>query len=81
MFQGATMIVLSGILCDRGCGESAQQFSACGSGCPELASGQSKPSRDLRFVLAEFRRLSACPTFGTEHGGGVDILRIPEGDW
>ena len=33
----------------------------CGSGCPEIASGQCKPGGDLRFVLADFPRLgSVC---------------------
>jgi hypothetical protein len=38
-----------------------QPWTTCGSGCPELSSGQCKPSGDLRFVLADFPRLgSAC---------------------
>jgi hypothetical protein len=38
-----------------------QPWTGCGSGCPELASGQCKPSGDLRFVLADFPRLgSVC---------------------
>ena len=38
-----------------------QPWTNCGSGCPELASGQCKPSGDLRFVLADFPRLgSVC---------------------
>jgi hypothetical protein len=38
-----------------------QPWTACGSGCPELASGQCKPGGDLRFVLADFPRLgSVC---------------------
>jgi hypothetical protein len=38
-----------------------QPWTTCGSGCPELASGQCKPSGDLRFVLADFPRLgSVC---------------------
>ena len=40
---------------------SGQPWTTCGSGCPELASGQCKPSGDLRFVLADFPRLgSVC---------------------
>ena len=38
-----------------------QPWATCGSGCPELANGQCKPSGDLRFVLADFPRLgSVC---------------------
>ena len=38
-----------------------QPWTQCGSGCPELANGQCKPSGDLRFVLADFPRLgSVC---------------------
>jgi len=38
-----------------------QPWTTCGSGCPELASGQCKPAGDLRFVLADFPRLgSVC---------------------
>lgn len=38
-----------------------QTWMPCGSGCLDLASGQCKPSGDLRFVLADFPRLgSAC---------------------
>jgi len=38
-----------------------QPWTTCGSGCPELASGQCKPGGDLRFVLADFPRLgSVC---------------------
>jgi hypothetical protein len=38
-----------------------EPWTTCGSGCPELASGQCKPSGDLRFVLADFPRLgSVC---------------------
>ncbi len=38
-----------------------QPWTACGSGCPELLSGQCKPGGDLRFVLADFPRLgSVC---------------------
>lgn len=38
-----------------------QPWKPCGNGCPELASGQCKPSGDLRFVLADFPRLgSVC---------------------
>src|ERR1019366_6297473 len=38
-----------------------QPWTICGSGCPELASGQCKPNGDLRFVLADFPRLgSVC---------------------
>jgi hypothetical protein len=38
-----------------------QPWTPCGSGCAELASGQCKPSGDLRFVLADFPRLgSVC---------------------
>ncbi|MGD0010984.1 MAG: hypothetical protein ABSE93_20895 [Terriglobia bacterium] len=38
-----------------------QPWTTCGSGCPELANGQCKPSGDLRFVLADFPRLgSVC---------------------
>jgi hypothetical protein len=38
-----------------------QPWPQCGNGCPELASGQCKPSGDLRFVLADFPRLgSVC---------------------
>src|ERR1035437_6171391 len=38
-----------------------QPWTTCGSGCPELLSGQCKPSGDLRFVLAAFPRLgSVC---------------------
>jgi len=45
------------------CGQrpSGQPWTQCGSGCPELASGQCKPGGDLRFVLADFPRLgSVC---------------------
>jgi hypothetical protein len=34
-----------------------QPWTTCGSGCPELSSGQCKPGGDLRFVLADFPRL------------------------
>ena len=38
-----------------------QPWTTCGSGCPELAAGQCKPSGDLRFVLANFPQLgSVC---------------------
>ncbi len=38
-----------------------QPWTQCGNGCPELGSGQCKPSGDLRFVLADFPRLgSVC---------------------
>ena len=38
-----------------------QPWPQCGSGCPELSSGQCKPGGDLRFVLADFPRLgSVC---------------------
>ena len=38
-----------------------EPWTTCGSGCPELANGQCKPSGDLRFVLADFPRLgSVC---------------------
>ena len=38
-----------------------QPWTTCGSGCPELASGQCKPGGDLHFVLADFPRLgSVC---------------------
>jgi len=38
-----------------------QLWTTCGNGCPELSSGQCKPSGDLRFVLADFPRLgSVC---------------------
>jgi hypothetical protein len=38
-----------------------QPWTTCGSGCPELASGQCKPAGDPRFVLADFPRLgSVC---------------------
>jgi hypothetical protein len=38
-----------------------QPWTTCGSGCPELSSGQCKPGGDLRFVLADFPRLgSVC---------------------
>jgi hypothetical protein len=38
-----------------------EPWKPCGKGCPELASGQCKPSGDLRFVLADFPRLgSVC---------------------
>ena len=38
-----------------------QPWTQCGTGCPELASGQCKPGGDLRFVLADFPRLgSVC---------------------
>jgi hypothetical protein len=38
-----------------------QPWTTCGSGYPELASGQCKPGGDLRFVLADFPRLgSVC---------------------
>ena len=38
-----------------------EPWTTCGSGCPELSSGQCKPSGDLRFVLADFPRLgSVC---------------------
>jgi hypothetical protein len=40
-----------------------QPWTTCGSGCPELSSGQCKPGGDLRFVLADFPRLgSVCRT-------------------
>ena len=40
---------------------NGQPWTTCGSGCPELASGQCKPGGDLRFVLADFPRLgSVC---------------------
>jgi hypothetical protein len=40
---------------------AGQSWTQCGSGCPELSSGQCKPSGDLRFVLADFPRLgSVC---------------------
>ena len=40
---------------------AGQPWTPCGSGCPELAAGQCKPSGDLRFVLADFPRLgSVC---------------------
>ena len=40
---------------------SGGPWTPCGNGCPELASGQCKPSGDLRFVLADFPRLgSVC---------------------
>ena len=40
---------------------SGEPRPQCGIGCPELASGQCKPSGDLRFVLADFPRLgSVC---------------------
>jgi hypothetical protein len=40
---------------------AGQPWTTCGSGCPELLSGQCKPSGDLRFVLADFPRLgSVC---------------------
>jgi hypothetical protein len=40
---------------------NGQPWTACGSGCPELAAGQCKPGGDLRFVLADFPRLgSVC---------------------
>jgi len=40
---------------------SGQPWTTCGSGCPELSSGQCKPGGDLRFVLADFPRLgSVC---------------------
>ena len=43
---------------EKPCG---QPWNTCGSGCPELASGQCKPGGDLRFVLADFPRLgSVC---------------------
>jgi hypothetical protein len=42
-----------------------QPWTTCGSGCPELSSGQCKPGGDLRFVLADFPRLgSVCPLLG-----------------
>ena len=38
-----------------------EPWTTCGSLCPELLSGQCKPSGDLRFVLADFPRLgSVC---------------------
>jgi hypothetical protein len=38
-----------------------QPWTQCGTGCPELTSGQCKPGGDLRFVLADFPRLgSVC---------------------
>ena len=38
-----------------------QPWKPCGSGCPELDTGQCKPGGDLRFVLADFPRLgSVC---------------------
>jgi hypothetical protein len=38
-----------------------EPWTTCGSGCPELLSGQCKPGGDLRFVLADFPRLgSVC---------------------
>ncbi len=36
-----------------------QPWKPCGNGCPELASGQCKPSGDLRFILADFPRLGS----------------------
>ena len=36
-----------------------QPWTTCGSGCPELSSGQCKPGGDLRFVLADFPRLGS----------------------
>jgi hypothetical protein len=40
---------------------SGQPWTNCGNGCPELSSGQCKPSGDLRFVLADFPKLgSVC---------------------
>jgi hypothetical protein len=40
---------------------AGEPWKPCGKGCPELTSGQCKPSGDLRFVLADFPRLgSVC---------------------
>jgi hypothetical protein len=36
-----------------------QPWKPCGNGCAELASGQCKPSGDLRFILADFPRLGS----------------------
>jgi hypothetical protein len=36
-----------------------QPWKPCGNGCPELVSGQCKPSGDLRFMLADFPRLGS----------------------
>jgi hypothetical protein len=36
-----------------------EPWTTCGSGCPELSSGQCKPGGDLRFVLADFPRLGS----------------------
>ena len=36
-----------------------QPWTTCGSGCPELSSGQCKPGGDVRFVLADFPRLGS----------------------
>jgi hypothetical protein len=36
-----------------------QPWKPCGNRCPELASGQCKPSGDLRFILADFPRLGS----------------------
>src|ERR1035441_3857043 len=38
-----------------------EPWTSCGNCCPELSSGQCKPSGDLRFVLVDFPRLgSVC---------------------
>jgi hypothetical protein len=42
--------------CEKPGGEP---WASCGSGCPDLLSGQCKPSGDLRFVLADFPRLGS----------------------
>jgi hypothetical protein len=40
---------------------AGEPWTTCGTGCPELASGQCKLGGDLRFVLANFPRLgSVC---------------------
>ena len=50
-----------GVTATRRTGEKpvGQPWTTCGNGCPELASGQCKPSGDLRFVLADFPRLGS----------------------
>jgi hypothetical protein len=45
-----------------------EPWKPCGKGCPELATGQCKPSGDLRFVLADFPRLgSICRIHTTSY--------------
>jgi len=58
-----------------------QPWTTCGSGCPELASGQCKPSGDLRFVLADFPRLgSVCRIPTCSYRSIRQIHSCPAGD-